>query len=73
MLSPRSPRQLMFFRAVGVIPAGETNHLSSSCRRLSSFIISADQLSIVVSQNLSYVSFFLFRFPSSLMLIQSEI
>lgn len=61
-LSPRSPCQLMFFRAVGVIPAGETNHLSSSCRRLSSFIIGANQLSIVVSQNLSCVSFSFF-FP----------
>lgn len=73
-LSPRSPCQLMFFWAVGVIPAGETNHLSSSCRRLSSFIISANQLSIVVSQNLSCVSFSsFFFFLLSLMLIQSEI
>lgn len=43
-------------RAVGVIPAGETNHFSSSCHLLCSFIICANQLSTVVLQNLCRVS-----------------
>lgn len=57
LTEPKVASPINVCRAVGVIPAGETNHFSSNCHRLCSFIICANQLSIVASWNLCCVSF----------------
>lgn len=51
---PKVALPINIFRTVGVISAGETNHFSSSCHLLSSFIIRSNHLSTVVLWNIKY-------------------